>query len=51
MPKIKPKYSIGEKCRMKYGEVRIMAYSEGYYMVRYKGSAPFVTTEENLYPI
>ena len=41
-------YSVGQKFYVGNLELRIMAYSEGYYMCRYKGCIPFAIGEKDL---
>ena len=46
-----PKFKPGTKILFigKEGEyLKIMAYADNYYMVRYKGRVPFVCTEKEL---
>lgn len=46
----KPKYTIGSKHYVRFADkmLTIMAYADGYYMVRYRGSVPFVKFEKEL---
>ena len=46
-----PKFQIGTKILFIGKEcnyLKIMAYADNYYMVRYKGRVPFVCTEKEL---
>ena len=43
------KYKTGQKFHSKSGTyIRIMAFSEGYYMARWKGCSPFCYDEKEL---
>lgn len=50
MQTLKPnKYIVGQKLITVTGiEIKIMAYSDGYYMVRRKGCYPFVKSDKEL---
>uniref|UniRef100_A0A6H1ZCG6 Uncharacterized protein n=1 Tax=viral metagenome TaxID=1070528 RepID=A0A6H1ZCG6_9ZZZZ len=52
--KAEPKYKIGDKITLRdtsYGilnEYKIMAYADGYYMLRYPRAMPFVMSEKHI---
>lgn len=44
-----PIYQVGFKYpHIRMGYLKIMAYSDGYYMARYKGCIPFVAKEAEI---